>query len=848
MSGDEILCDVVTSLYRSARTVLPLKGLGLVRLHSADRVVLTYLDGFGATEYRTEPGALPEAVLPTSDESRVIAVEQLETIPSGLLESRLLHSSFAPEVQDECAVRELLALPVPGLEPSTVLLLGRAEAEPPSNAQHAYIDGLARSIVDLIERVETERRDNELQLLRRLEAADKLLPAFFRVLDVRQIFNRLSEITKDVLRHDFASMGIFSEDLSEVELYVQTAEGPFEQRKGPMIFPFAQTSTWIYRLIDDLETHPLERNWESLRAGFRSSMRVAVRRDDTIMGALNFSTRQLRPYTADDVRVALRVADYAALALSHQQLAEESKRAAALQQRAANLDLIDELLATIGDGDLHYVFDRISHIARKGLAHDAMLLAVFMNDGIHARRYVTTGIDTSTLPEIIEIPEPLRDPDWDYNIVDDLTTDSMGAAQPIAQMGFRSALRMPVRLEGRIVAGLAFISRSLNAFTPDDVPAARRVAHRVALCLARERNLDAVKRAAEEAARATRLESRVQALTDELNARDGFHRVIGKSAGWRQVLTLASQVAATDTTVLLLGESGTGKEVVARFLHRGSTRKNGPFVALNCAALPEQLLESELFGYERGAFTGAITSRAGKIEQAAGGVLFLDEVAEMSPPMQAKFLRVLQEREFQRLGGTKVLRCDARVIAATNRDPKEAIQRGTMREDLYYRLGVFEISLPPLRERREDILLLVDAFLNDLAKNIGRPAAGVSADARDRLVSYSWPGNVRELRNAVERAVILCDGGLISSEHLPIAIGQLRPSSTPVTPAPNVADELATTLPPGSLKLETFERELLLKAMAQAQNNKSQAAKLLGVPRGQFYSLLKRHGMTDAKR
>jgi transcriptional regulator with GAF, ATPase, and Fis domain len=846
MPGDEILCDVVTSLYRSAQASVPIKGLGLVRQNQPGHAALIYRDGFGNTEYRTEVGALPEAVLPgAADDTRVITVEQLEAIPNGLLESRLLHGSFAKEVQEECAVRELLAIPVPGLEPSTVLLVGRAEASPLTPAQQAHLDHLATTIVDLIARVEADRREQELPLLRRLDAVDRLLPAFFRVLDVRQIFDRLSEITKDVLRHDFASMGILSEDLMEMELYAQTAEGPFKQYRGTMIFPVAQTSTWIYRVIDDLSTHPLERNWESFQAGFRSSMRIAIRREDTILAALNVSTRELNPYTAADVRVALRIADYVALALSHQQLAEESKRAAALHQRAANLELLDELLATVGDGELHAVFDRISHIARKVMPHDAMMLPVFMNDGVHARRYVTTGIETTTIPEVIEIPERLRDPEWDFNIVDDLSTDHEGAAQPIARMGFQSALRMPVRLDGRVVAGLAFISRSRSAFTPDDVPAARRVAQRVALILSRERNLDAVKRADAESARASRLESRVQALTEELNARDGFHRVIGKSAGWRQVLTLASQVAATDTTVLLLGESGTGKEVVARFLHRGSTRKNGPFIALNCAALPEQLLESELFGYERGAFTGAMTSRAGKIEQAAGGVLFLDEVGEMSPAVQAKFLRVLQEREFQRLGGSKILRAEARVIAATNRDPREAIQRGLLREDLYYRLGVFEIALPPLRERRDDILLLVESFLADLARSVGRPAAGLSEDARDRLVSYNWPGNVRELRNAIERAVILCDGGLISSEHLPIAIGQARPTAAA---SKNLTDELAIALPSGSLKLEVFERELLMKAMAQAQNNKSQAAKLLGVPRGQFYSMLKRHGMTDAKR
>jgi len=202
------------------------------------------------------------------------------------------------------------------------------------------------------------------------------------------------------------------------------------------------------------------------------------------------------------------------------------------------------------------------------------------------------------------------------------------------------------------------------------------------------------------------------------------------------------------------------------------------FVALNCAALPEQLLESELFGYERGAFTGAHVARAGKIEQAAGGVLFLDEVGEMTPAVQAKFLRVLQEREFQRLGGSKTLKADVRVIAATNRDPRAAMERGTLREDLYYRLSVFEITLPPLRERRHDILVLADAFMQDLAASVGRPAAGLSEDARERLLGHPWPGNVRELRNAIERAVILCEGGLVTSEHLPITIARLPAPST----------------------------------------------------------------------
>src|SRR6185436_9947551 len=187
--------------------------------------------------------------------------------------------------------------------------------------------------------------------------------------------------------------------------------------------------------------------------------------------------------------------------------------------------------------------------------------------------------------------------------------------------------------------------------------------------------------------------------------------------------------------------SGTGKEVVARFVHRGSTRASGPFVALNCAALPETLLESELFGHEKGAFTGAIAPRAGSIEQAAGGVLFLDEVGEMSPAVQAKFLRVLQEREFKRLGGNRPLHANVRVIAATNRDLKAALARGEFREDLYYRLNVFAIALPPLRARTEDILSLAEAFLEELGRRVGRPAAGISRAARELLLAYAWPGN-----------------------------------------------------------------------------------------------------------
>jgi transcriptional regulator with GAF, ATPase, and Fis domain len=330
--------------------------------------------------------------------------------------------------------------------------------------------------------------------------------------------------------------------------------------------------------------------------------------------------------------------------------------------------------------------------------------------------------------------------------------------------------------------------------------------------------------------RAKRIDARVTELMTERDPVTGQRRVLGDSAGWRDVLRQIVRVAPTATTVLITGESGTGKEVVARFLHRASSRDRAPFIAINCAALPEQLLEAELFGYERGAFTGATQSKPGQLEQAAGGTLFLDEVGEMTPTAQAKLLRVLQEREFQRLGGTRVLRSEARIVAATNRDLEQAVRNGAFREDLYYRLSVFPVRLPALRDRAEDILPLAGGFLASIARELGQPPAGISLDAREQLLEYHWPGNARELRNTLERAAILCDGGLITSDHLSLPVS----APSPLDPAPKALS---------ALSLATMERNAIEQALAFARHNKSQAAKMLGLTRHQFYIRLRRHGI-----
>ncbi len=320
--------------------------------------------------------------------------------------------------------------------------------------------------------------------------------------------------------------------------------------------------------------------------------------------------------------------------------------------------------------------------------------------------------------------------------------------------------------------------------------------------------------------RAERHDARIQSVAE---GRDGGRLAIGQSAEWKDVLRKATQVAATETTVLLQGESGTGKEVVARFIHRASPRQKGPFVAINCAALPDHLLESELFGYERGAFTGAQNAKPGQIELASNGVLFLDEVTEMSAAAQAKLLRVLQEREFQRLGGTRLLKANVRVIAATNRNLRDAVGRGAFREDLYYRLSVFDIPLPPLRERTRDIPILADAFVRDIGRSIGRPPAVLTDAATEILLKYAWPGNVRELRNVLERAAILCEDGPITPRHLSLHAEPIAPASGQTT------------------DLRTAERRAIEKALRETDGNKAKTARRLGLTRTQLYVRLRKY-------
>lgn len=327
----------------------------------------------------------------------------------------------------------------------------------------------------------------------------------------------------------------------------------------------------------------------------------------------------------------------------------------------------------------------------------------------------------------------------------------------------------------------------------------------------------------------------IGALRRELAGEAPDEELAGRSPAMLEVYKQIGKFADTDYTVLITGETGTGKEVVAGELHRNSSRHKGPFIRINCAAIPENLLESELFGHERGAFTGATGRKLGKFELAEGGTILLDEISEMSPAMQAKLLRVLQEKDFERIGGTATIKVDARIIAATNRDLAQMVRDGMFREDLYYRLNVVTIRMPPLRERKEDIPLLANHFIQQAARRLAKQVQGWAPEALDLLRGYDWPGNVRELKNVCERAVVMARGPLISTEDLPAS---LQPEwQSAAGPARD-----GTTL---REIMEDVERSVILRALREHDYNRTKTAQSLGINRRTLYAKLKQYGLDE---
>jgi Nif-specific regulatory protein len=404
-------------------------------------------------------------------------------------------------------------------------------------------------------------------------------------------------------------------------------------------------------------------------------------------------------------------------------------------------------------------------------------------------------------------------------VVSDVSSeDSLRDARTLTDLRVRSLLCVPLTISGTVVGAIYLDSKNpAQRFDENHLQVMAAVAGIASLALDNVRHWE-------------QLRQENQDLRAEI---DLEHNMVGGSSRMREVFEFIRRVAPTDSTVFIHGESGTGKELVARAIHRNSSRAERPFVAINCAAITETLLESELFGHEKGAFTGATAQKKGKVETAEGGTLFLDEVSELAPGLQAKLLRVLQEREFERVGGTRPIPLDVRLIAASNRNLTEAVEVGAFRKDLYYRLNVVAVTMPPLRERREDIPLLADHFIVKASRKCRTRVKPLSPAARACLTTYEWPGNVRELENAIERALVLGSSDTLLPDDLPEAI---------LEAASPVPDGSANYL--GALK-ET-KKQLVLQALQQASGNYIEAAKALGMHPNSLLRLIRNLGLKAA--
>ncbi len=579
-----------------------------------------------------------------------------------------------------------------------------------------------------------------------------------------------------------------------------------------------------------------------MEGGLGSGLWEPFRRGNSFVGGVWLCSKATHSFDDEHQEMLRPIAALLGSAVEHWQIWDAER------QRQGRLDRMEALLGTLAESlDVREVFERLSEGMQPILPHDLMVLTELDVKSRQLRVAAHTSPSGVVPPSFsIELTAPELERRIDFETIRDIPADlGVGSERErlIVSSGLRSWVRVPVWISGEVKGGLSFFHKEPSRYDWKDAELAARLADRIALSLSLQRLAEEARLAAEARERAARLAATVETLARELESR-ARSPVVGVSPSWKDTLLSVGRVASSETTVLITGESGTGKEVISSLIHQGSPRNGSPLIAINCAALPEQLLESELFGHEKGAFTGATSTKIGRIEQAEGGTLFLDEIAEMSPLVQAKLLRVLETREYQRVGGTRSLRADVRIIAATNRDLATAITRQTFRQDLYYRLNVFQIHIAPLRERRDDILPLAEVFLQELGRTMGRPAAGISRDARAWLLEYPWPGNVRELKNAIERAILLCDGGLITRDHLPTPMVP-PPLELPPHAVANGHTNGSARVSPESedLNLDSLERTMLEKALAQSKGNKSQAARALGLTRAQVYSRLEKYGL-----
>jgi len=590
---------------------------------------------------------------------------------------------------------------------------------------------------------------------------------------------------------------------------------------------------WVAKDFLQCENPSANLQW-FLEKGLRSSLIIPLSGSEGMFGGLALASREPGAFEILGPRFPGQLGRF--LAPIVEQLARRLAPDPRLARLTRELDRHRLILAVNNQLALHLeprdLFQAISATLRRHFTYDSISLIMLDEGGQGAHvRFVDFPTGRGFIQEnqrITSITSPTFKAIFDGQAVVATLADLRNFAPPIAQVlvegeGFQSICAVPLRSRGRVIGSLNFGSRLDRAFSPEDVDLFLAVANQVALALDNATAYEQIQQLRD------RLAEEKLYLEEEVREEFAFGEIIGHSPSLQKVLRQIQTVAPSDATVLLLGETGTGKELMARALHNLSPRKDHTFVKMNCAAIPLGLVESELFGHEKGAFTGAIAQKTGRLELAHQGSLFLDEVGEISLELQPKLLRAIQEREFERLGSTKTRKVDIRLVAATNRDLARMVQEGSFRSDLYYRLKVFPIHMPPLRERQEDIPLLVSYFTQKYAQRMKRRIESVPTRAMEALMAWPWPGNIRELENFIERCVILSQG---SELYVPI--------SELVNPAP--LEGSAPLIP-----MRDAEREHILKALQEAQGKLggiNGAAARLGMKRTTLQSRMQKLGIS----
>jgi formate hydrogenlyase transcriptional activator len=587
------------------------------------------------------------------------------------------------------------------------------------------------------------------------------------------------------------------------------------EKQQPMVWPDLHTETRFTSAVSLLK-----------QKGVRSYCTLPLTTAQKRFGALGLGSSRPNVYREDDVRLLQRVAELVALALEN-----AMTRAAVLEEKERLGRLLEVSTTLMTNLDVQQLFPEISSLIRKVVWQDFASIALYEEAGQCMRVY---ALDSSLADDVIaldatvpiagSISEPvLLNAQARICTREELATVGSPLVRRMLERGIQSVCSIPLITRKGELGTLTLGSKEENAFMPQDISFLKQVAAQVAIAL------DNARAYREIAELTDRLKKEKLYLQDEIRSVLNFEEIVGESSALEHVLSQVNTVAPLDATVLILGETGTGKELIARAIHRMSTRKDGSFIKLNCAAIPTGLLESELFGHEKGAFTGAVSPKIGRLELADKGTLFLDEVGDIPLELQPKLLRVLQDQEFERLGGVRTIRVNLRLIAATNRDLAKSVAEREFRSDLFYRLHVFPVTLPPLRERGRDIPLLVRYFVQKFARRMNKQIETIPSEVMDALTRWEWPGNVRELENFIERSVILSPGTVLN-----VPLSELR----------SVSEGLRH-----DATLENLEREHILRVLRETGgviSGMQGAAIRLGLKRTTLQSKMQRLGIRRA--